>query len=177
MLTDFLARSDWGVLQRNRQWVRYIQAVSPFYDIIITYGGAGHLGSKKDYQNVPMLVAEPYLVFNFYTTEQLPEEARKFYDQAHQIQLREKATYVPNVNLREDVLNEMSQHLEFWAQYGRIQAPAGADTKHFFFEKISYKRLSDEDEKELQRAAHQFSLQPDPLQAQFDIYFTPEDIP
>lgn len=39
---DFIFRSPWGVVQRNRQWTRYIRAAEPYYDIIIVWAGAGH---------------------------------------------------------------------------------------------------------------------------------------
>lgn len=39
--------SPFGVLERNRQWARYINAVKPFYDIIILYAGYGHIDDTK----------------------------------------------------------------------------------------------------------------------------------
>ena len=42
IVLDFILRSPWGVVQRNRQWTRYIRAAEPYYDIIIVWAGTGH---------------------------------------------------------------------------------------------------------------------------------------
>ena len=41
-LQDFIYRSTWGAVQRNRQWMDYIRAAEPFYDIIVVWGGSFH---------------------------------------------------------------------------------------------------------------------------------------
>lgn len=38
----FFSISYWGVAQRNRQWANHIQAIAPFYDVIVVWAGVGH---------------------------------------------------------------------------------------------------------------------------------------
>lgn len=42
-----VAYSPFGVLERNRQWARYINAVKPFYDVILVYAGRGHTNATE----------------------------------------------------------------------------------------------------------------------------------
>ena len=45
--TFLVATSPFGVLERNRQWARYINAVKPFYDVVLVYAGYGHTNGTK----------------------------------------------------------------------------------------------------------------------------------
>ncbi len=73
-LYGFLNVSSWGVKQRNLQWTRYIRAVQPFYDIIIAYMGYAH--TEGAVESVPELVGEPFVQYNFYTLEEVPDYNR-----------------------------------------------------------------------------------------------------
>ena len=42
-----VAYSPFGILERNRQWARYINAVKPFYDVILVYAGRGHTNATE----------------------------------------------------------------------------------------------------------------------------------
>ena len=55
--------SDWGVLQRNRQWAQRIKQVEKNYDVIIVWGGNAHFGRKYMSPSVPMLLNHPDAVF------------------------------------------------------------------------------------------------------------------
>ncbi|MBR4591830.1 MAG: hypothetical protein IKO35_01305, partial [Elusimicrobiaceae bacterium] len=79
IFTNILQATTWGVEQRNEQWARYIQAVSPYYDIIITYAGSGHVDTEQA-GSVPVRINKPFAVFDFYTEEQLPQESQEFYE-------------------------------------------------------------------------------------------------
>ena len=85
---NILYTTEWGVQQRNEQWVRYIQALSPYYDVIITYAGDGHL-TIEYIGNVPELMGQPFVLFNFYTEEQLPQEEQEFYKKQREINVEE----------------------------------------------------------------------------------------
>ena len=64
----YVSFSFWGVAKRNYQWQRYIQAVKSDYDIIVVYCGNGHLDSGAD--SLPLLLAEPYVQFDFFSDEE-----------------------------------------------------------------------------------------------------------
>ena len=76
---NFLQATSWGVQQRNDQWARYIQAVSPYYDIVIVYAGLGHMDFYTSVKAMPRLINQKYAQFDFYAMEQLPEELQQFY--------------------------------------------------------------------------------------------------
>ncbi len=52
-LHDFFGTSWWGVVQRNIQWTSYIKAVQKDYDVIVVYGGSGHLDTLEGVPSVP----------------------------------------------------------------------------------------------------------------------------
>ena len=82
---DFLSRSSWGVQQRNDQWVRYIQAIADFYDIIIVYAGNAHL-LLNIYYSIPNAIGEDGLLLEMLTPEQLPQETQQLADKATEAQ-------------------------------------------------------------------------------------------
>ena len=64
-----------GMRLRNKQWADYINAVKPFYDILVVYSGSGHTNNPSEsWADVPILVGEKYITFNFYTTEKNLQE-------------------------------------------------------------------------------------------------------
>ena len=107
-LNDFLARSEWGMNERNQQWARYIKAVSPFYDIIITYAGQGHLSGNSN--DVPNLVGEPhYVEFDFYTEEELAKESTNFYKSCAEVQQDQHASADHTIYLPSEQFDLISQ--------------------------------------------------------------------
>ena len=69
-LETFLSFHPWGVNNRTRQWAKYIQEISPYYDIIISYGGDGHFTyGWAGLTELPALVNQQGILLNFYTTE------------------------------------------------------------------------------------------------------------
>lgn len=73
-LTGFIGASSVGMQQRNIQWASYINAVKPFYDIVIVYSGNGHTdGQGRTEHDLPDMVGQLYAQFDFYTTERSKE--------------------------------------------------------------------------------------------------------
>jgi hypothetical protein len=87
----FLASSDYGVQLRNRQWASYINAVTPFYDIIVMYGGNAHFSAEGNWDSVAFLLnpREAVSIYLF-TEEQLPEEVQAAYDRTDELQKQYK---------------------------------------------------------------------------------------
>ncbi len=143
-LRDFLARSDWGVLQRNRQWARYIKALSPFYDIIITYAGSAHIESGM--QTLPDLIKEEYISFDFYTREELAEKDKNFFKNAEQIQRQEgsRVNLFRNIEWREDIVTELRQSVGDISDF-----PEDLSTAPIIFSKNSQALLSAQEEDEM----------------------------
>jgi len=91
----FLVTSSLGVRYRNEQWADYISAVKPFYDIIITFAGDGHINSHfENWRDLPDLVGEPYVVFNFYTTERPALEQQFFEDMTYELLYDSQASLI-----------------------------------------------------------------------------------
>ena len=111
-VTDQLARSDWGVNQRNAQWAQYIQAVQPFYDIVIVYAGSGHL-SETAFQPLTKHLqtnAQKAVLFTFQTNEHLPADLEQAYRQSAQILRQENLTLKKESSLPEDVAQAVTRH-------------------------------------------------------------------
>lgn len=81
----FINISSLGVRFRNEQWANYINAVKPFYDIIIAYVGNAHTNdSWHTWRDVPELVGEKYAIFNFYAAEKESQEQQEFENAAEE---------------------------------------------------------------------------------------------
>ncbi len=137
ILSDFLARTDWGIEQRNRQWALYLQTVSPFYDIIVTYAGEGHLSTPFD--SLPYLVGDSHYVhFYFSTEERLPDNLETICQQCSLVQQEQDGKVTPSpVFFKEQV--------EFLEKCLSSQ-PAAAPYRTFY----SKNRNPDYDESDLQ---------------------------
>ena len=148
ILRDFLYRSTWGVAKRNEQWTRYIQALTPFYDIIVVYAGNAHLDNNvyQETSVLPKIIHRPYVLLNFYTAEQLSEFDQNFYAKCEQIQEEEQASVVINEGpLRSDVEQSIAEKAHLNAE-NELIPPPGANTEGFFFIRQSYNPDLSEDE-------------------------------
>ena len=80
-LRGFLFMSTLGMRFRNEQWAGYINAAKPFYDIVIVYAGSGHTDSYLyTWKDVPELVGEKYIAFNFIAAEEAPKRQQAYED-------------------------------------------------------------------------------------------------
>ncbi len=131
-LHDFVSRSPWGIDQRNEQWARYIKALSPFYDIIITYAGNAHLSLPlTGAALLPKRIAEPFVLFDFYTQEQLNQEDEQSYERLNQIQAQEN----PGDGWWEEI--EEDEMMEYCAEYaGQPLEQPHNPAKPFFIKSV-----------------------------------------
>ncbi len=82
----FVSVSSLGMWFRNKQWASYINAVKTFYDIIIVYAGNGHTDSDLNtWKDVPELVGEEHIIFNFYAAQKESPLQQEFIDTAHKL--------------------------------------------------------------------------------------------
>ena len=98
----FISISPLGMRFRNEQWANYINAVKSFYDIIIVYAGNAHINHRlNSWKDVPELVGEKYITFNFYAAEKQSEKQQEFENTADE-QLNDSHSRVINfsVNLK-----------------------------------------------------------------------------
>ena len=80
----FAAVSPIGVNERTLQWVRYLKAVRPFYDIIIVAAGKGHI-QREELATVDLVgYFEPSIYFALSTNEELPPVVETVYAQGGQ---------------------------------------------------------------------------------------------
>lgn len=78
--SEMLSISDWGVRERNRQWARRIKAAAGAYDLVIVYGGSGHLDESYAF-DVPTLVKEKHVFVSLNPMENLPQGITAYYEQ------------------------------------------------------------------------------------------------
>ena len=73
--------STWGVAERNRQWARYINAVKPFYDVIVVHCGMGHLIETTSTDLLVQIHMPPAALFLYFPMkEQYAEVLKKYAD-------------------------------------------------------------------------------------------------
>lgn len=131
-LHDFLSRTPWGMEQRNDQWARYIQALSPFYDIIITYAGSAHLSLPlTGAVLLPKRIGKPFVLFDFYTQEQLKQEDAQAYEQLYQIQEQENPDSGWWEEMEEDEMTEYCRQY-----YGKLLEQPINLSRPFFIRKV-----------------------------------------
>lgn len=132
-LHDFISRSPWGMEQRNAQWAQYIEAISSFYDVIITYAGSGHLSMPlSGAALLPQRIQQPFVLFDFYTWEKLSQEDQEAYEQCARIQEEENST----MEWLGDMLQDESA--EYCMQYVQKSLEEPHDFSHPFFLKSVY---------------------------------------
>ena len=169
-LRDFLLRSPWGTTQRNQQWARYIQAVSPFYDIVMVYVGNAHLAGIGVEPSLDALLAQKQIRFDFYTEEELPQHIKEAYEKAQQIQDRENGP-IPNEDFREEVYEKIR------SSYIGLDETVGSLTPgQPFFLKSSTLGMSQADRNEIGEICKQFSAPP-PIPFVYFSVLLPEENP
>lgn len=80
-MSQLISVSSWGILERNREWVRRIKAVLPAYDIVLVYAGSGHLAQNYYIDLQPMVEQADFTNISLYPQEKLPEELNAYYQQ------------------------------------------------------------------------------------------------
>ena len=74
-----IGASPFGILERNRQWTRYLQAVQPFYDIIVVYAGQSHVVNTLS-NDLPYMLKTPHFISLFlFPMEKTPTEIAQDY--------------------------------------------------------------------------------------------------
>ena len=147
-LHDFVSRSPWGMDQRNEQWARYLKALSPFYDIIITYAGNAHLSLPlTGAALLPKRMGEPFVLFDFYTQEQLKKEDEQSYELLNQIQAQEN----PGSGWWEEI--EEDEMTQYCSEYAGQPLEQPADSSKPFFIKSVYPSAATAPGQDLQRRA------------------------
>ena len=85
-----LCGSDWGVTQRNYQWVQRISEVENDYDIIIIWAGLGHLEEDLPH-SLPYLLRSPNaMMVEFETiTSHMDEDVRELFEKGYELESRQ----------------------------------------------------------------------------------------
>ena len=87
---NMLCASDWGVTQRNYQWVQRISEVENDYDIIIIWAGLGHLEEDLPH-SLPYLLRSPNaMMVEFKTiTSHMDEDDRELFEKGYELESRQ----------------------------------------------------------------------------------------
>ena len=94
-IDGFVSVSTLGMKQRNKQWVSYIRAVKPFYDVVIAYAGNGHINSSNLPENdIPVQLGGKHTIFEFYTLE-ANQESDAFGDNTYEMLCDANACVMP----------------------------------------------------------------------------------
>ena len=130
----FVNVSTLGMKLRNEQWVSYIQAVKPFYDIVIVYAGNGHIDSENLPEfDLPILLGDKYSVFNFYTLEQNKDDD-EFLTKTHKM--------LCDTNACVQVPQDPQDAMEYGSAAWQIEQPAEDapewDGRSYIYEKTDY---------------------------------------
>ncbi len=124
-MQTFIAATSYGVQLRNRHWAHYIQAVAPFYDIIVVYGGNAHLSADGMWDSVAFLLNPTQAVsIHLYTDETLAPDLQASYQQSDTLQQKYKApipqeeetpleTFAGDNNETEDLTAHVNWKLDF----------------------------------------------------------------
>ena len=160
-----LNQSTYGVYLRNQQWLRYIQAAKPFYDIVIVYAGQGHIESTNlPVLDLPNQMGQNYSTFNFYTSE-VNTTDEEFRLNSYQKLCREKACVpVPDRSFSwwEELALQNQATVPPWAPQPDEQKPVEWDGTTYAYTKTDsreiekyVKTLAPHTQKELNRLLEQ----------------------
>lgn len=117
---QFIAISPWGVRERTRQWARRINALRPFYDIILVHAGDGHINTTYSLDLAPMLKIKDYLLITLLPFKDLTPDAAQYYERraqlAEQYNLQQgKASFAQTKETAEKIGDE-KLGVESWKQ-------------------------------------------------------------
>lgn len=82
---QFIAISPWGARERTLQWARRINALRPFYDIILVHAGDGHINTTYSLDLAPMLKIKDYLLITLLPFKDLTPDAAQYYERRAQL--------------------------------------------------------------------------------------------
>ena len=113
--SNTLQASTWGVLQRNYQWAKRIKAVEKNYDIVIVWGGQGHLDDSDVYPSVPTLLAHPQAVqIDFKSLGSMDEEVLKQYQARKEALEQQQLDYCSNIELSQQQAENIVENCQGW---------------------------------------------------------------
>lgn len=153
-ILNLVSVSPWGVLERNRQWARRINALRPFYDIIIIHAGDGHLATTYSMDLAPMLHVTDYLLISLLPMEQLPVDKEVFYE--NRTNIAETSGLCQNgvcYKLEEDNIKNASDKLAFLMQ----NATQSKDLFWMYANEEEIKKLNTKEELEKIKKAFPYS--------------------
>lgn len=151
---NLVSVSPWGVRERNRQWARRINALRPFYDIIIVHAGDGHIAATYSMDLAPMLHITDYLLISLLPLEQLPEDKQILYENRSNIAetnglCRNGVCYEQD----EDLINKASEQISFLPQ----EVDAAKDIFWIYPNEEAVKKLNATQEQKKLKKAYPYS--------------------
>ncbi len=151
---QFIAISPWGVRERTRQWARRINALRPFYDIILVHAGDGHINTTYSLDLAPMLKIKDYLLITLLPFKDLTPDAAQYYERraqlAEQYNLQQgKASFAKTKETAEKIGDE-KLGVETWKQ--AISSPIKTVWIYTDLEKIKQSQQKSKKLKELNSA-------------------------
>lgn len=128
-----LGSSPFGILERNRQWVRYIKAVQPFYDIIVIYAGQGHLVNTLS-NDLPSLLDTPDFVnLYFIPTEGTnPDEEQTYISVAENTDRQNLGVLEQSYELQDQTEQVLLDKMEMSGEWTDPNKPFWGKVNSFF---------------------------------------------
>ena len=125
--------SPFGILERNRQWVRYIKAVQPFYDIIVIYAGQGHIVNTLS-NDLPALLDTPDFVnLVFVPTEDTnPDEEQTYISVAESTYRQNLGAFDQSYELKDQTDQVLLDQTEISGEWTDPKKPFWGQTNSFF---------------------------------------------
>lgn len=125
--------SPFGILERNRQWVRYIKAVQPFYDIIVIYAGQGHIVNTLS-NDLPALLDTPDFVnLIFVPTEDTnPDEEQTYISVAESTYRQNLGAFDQSYELKDQTDQVLLDQTEISGEWTDPKKPFWGQTNSFF---------------------------------------------
>ena len=128
-----LGSSPFGMLERNRQWERYIKAVQPFYDIIVIYAGQGHIADTLS-NDLPVLLDTPDFVnLYFVPTENThPDEEQTYISVAENIDRQNLGVLEQSYELQDQTEQVLLDKMEMSGEWTDPNKPFWGKVNSFF---------------------------------------------
>ena len=140
-LYGFIGMSTLGMRYRNEQWANYINAVKSSYDIVITYVGNGHTNSGLQvWEDLPKLVGEEYIVFNFYTAETKNQAQQEHEDTAYELLCNNYSCYMTPLVIQPE---KSKPRFSLFLNAKTLSEPPIWDGKNYLYIKTSGEAIKD----------------------------------